>query len=99
MLYHVSIFPFSFSTKRVDHSNIRMASQVENSLGSDDNNLNSIFYEHLTRSLQKTLCGELRGTGVVLLVNYLTSRVGGWRTTNSTSQFRYMSVLKCIHQI
>lgn len=29
------------------------------SSGSDDNNLNSIFYEHLTRSLQHSLCGDL----------------------------------------
>uniref|UniRef100_A0A4W3K238 Pecanex-like protein n=1 Tax=Callorhinchus milii TaxID=7868 RepID=A0A4W3K238_CALMI len=28
-------------------------------VGSDDNNLNSIFYEHLTRSLQHSLCGDL----------------------------------------
>lgn len=28
-------------------------------LGADDNNLNSIFYEHLARSLQHTLCGDL----------------------------------------
>lgn len=28
-------------------------------MGSDDNNLNSIFYEHLTRSLQHSLCGDL----------------------------------------
>ena len=27
--------------------------------GADDNNLNSIFYEHLTRSLQHSLCGDL----------------------------------------
>ena len=27
--------------------------------GADDNNLNSIFYEHLTRSLQESLCGDL----------------------------------------
>ncbi|EGW03339.1 Pecanex-like protein 2 [Cricetulus griseus] len=26
---------------------------------SDDNNLNSIFYEHLTRTLQESLCGDL----------------------------------------
>jgi len=25
----------------------------------EDNNLNSIFYEHLTRSLQDSLCGDL----------------------------------------
>lgn len=29
------------------------------SLANDDNNLNSIFYEHLTRSLQESLCGDL----------------------------------------
>lgn len=28
-------------------------------LGNDDNNLNSIFYEHLTRALQESLCGDL----------------------------------------
>lgn len=87
---------FACSTKRVDHSNTRLASQLDrnpgnstpvislihthtflflnNSLflffslslppsaslsGSDDNNLNSIFYEHLTRSLQHSLCGDL----------------------------------------
>jgi len=27
--------------------------------GGDDNNLNSIFYEHLTRSLQQSLAGDL----------------------------------------
>ena len=27
--------------------------------GADDNNLNSIIYEHLTRSLQHSLCGDL----------------------------------------
>lgn len=32
---------------------------VSVSSGSDDNNLNSIFYEHLTRSLQHSLCGDL----------------------------------------
>lgn len=30
-----------------------------NFLGSDDNNLNSIFYEHLTRSLQHSLYGDV----------------------------------------
>jgi hypothetical protein len=48
------------STKRVDHSNTRLASQLERAqLGADDNNLNSIFYEHLTRSLQHSLYGDL----------------------------------------
>ncbi|KAI1289185.1 Pecanex-like protein 1 [Halotydeus destructor] len=49
-----------YNTKRVDHSNIRLASQLDrNQLGTDDNNLNSIFYEHLTRSLQTSLYGDI----------------------------------------
>ncbi|XP_051507379.1 pecanex-like protein 1 isoform X3 [Myxocyprinus asiaticus] len=49
-----------YNTKRVDHSNTRLASQLDRSPGADDNNLNSIFYEHLTRSLQNNLCGDLQ---------------------------------------
>ncbi|KAH7932814.1 hypothetical protein HPB49_003252 [Dermacentor silvarum] len=41
-----------YNTKRVDHSNTRLSSQLEGNPGSDDNNLNSIFYEHFTRFLQ-----------------------------------------------
>uniref|UniRef100_A0A3Q3RAI7 Pecanex-like protein n=1 Tax=Monopterus albus TaxID=43700 RepID=A0A3Q3RAI7_MONAL len=48
-----------YNTKRVDHTNTRLASQLDRNPGSDDNNLNSIFYEHLTRSLQHSLCGDL----------------------------------------
>jgi hypothetical protein len=48
-----------YSTKRVDHSNTRLLSQLDYNPGADDNNLNSIFYEHLTRSLQHSLCGDL----------------------------------------
>ncbi|KAM8971273.1 pecanex-like protein 3 isoform 6-T6 [Sarcophilus harrisii] len=48
-----------YNTKRVDHSNTRLATQLDRNPGADDNNLNSIFYEHLTRSLQHTLCGDL----------------------------------------
>ena len=55
----VTFFPSICSTKRVDHSNTRLASQLERNPGADDNNLNSIFYEHLTRSLQHSLCGDL----------------------------------------
>ncbi|MBN3311932.1 PCX1 protein, partial [Atractosteus spatula] len=52
--------------------------------GSDDNNLNSIFYEHLTRSLQHSLCGDLLlgrwgnfGTGdcFILASDYLNALV------------------------
>ncbi|PKU43276.1 pecanex-like protein 2 [Limosa lapponica baueri] len=50
---------FKESTKRSDHSNTRLATQIEKDAGNDDNNLNSIFYEHLTRSLQESLCGDL----------------------------------------
>ncbi|KAK9680252.1 Pecanex protein (C-terminus) [Popillia japonica] len=42
-----------YNTKRVDHSNTPLSSHLDRNLGADDNNLNSIFYEHLTRSLQQ----------------------------------------------
>ncbi|XP_077586246.1 pecanex-like protein 2 [Stigmatopora nigra] len=49
----------NYNTKRVDNSNSRLVSQVDKETGCDDNNLNSIFYEYLTRSLQHSLCGDL----------------------------------------
>lgn len=55
----VKFWERDYNTKRVDHSNTRLSSQLERNPGSDDNNLNSIFYEHLTRSLQQSLYGDL----------------------------------------
>ncbi|XP_066467539.1 pecanex-like protein 2 [Tiliqua scincoides] len=55
----VKFWERNYNTKRVDHSNTRLALQIEKDAGNDDNNLNSIFYEHLTRSLQESLCGDL----------------------------------------
>jgi len=55
----VKFWERDYNTKRVDHSNTRLASHLEKNPGADDNNLNSIFYEHLTRSLQDSLCGDL----------------------------------------
>ncbi|KAM8852333.1 pecanex-like protein 2 isoform 1-T1 [Synchiropus picturatus] len=49
----------NYNTKRIDNSNSRLVSQVDKETGCDDNNLNSIFYEYLTRSLQDSLCGDL----------------------------------------
>ncbi|KAK9870316.1 hypothetical protein WA026_006402 [Henosepilachna vigintioctopunctata] len=49
----------NYNTRRVDHSNTPLSSHLERNLGADDNNLNSIFYEHLTRSLQHSLCGDI----------------------------------------
>nr|XP_020642474.1 pecanex-like protein 2 [Pogona vitticeps] len=54
----VKFWERNYNTKRVDHSNTRLALQIEKDAGNDDN-LNSIFYEHLTRSLQESLCGDL----------------------------------------
>ena len=48
----VKFWERDYNTKRVDHSNTRLATHLERNPGADDNNLNSIFYEHLTRSLQ-----------------------------------------------
>ncbi|XP_014673799.1 PREDICTED: pecanex-like protein 1 [Priapulus caudatus] len=58
----VKFWERDYNTKRVDHTNTRLSSHLETNLrnpGADDNNLNSIFYEHLTRSLQHSLCGDL----------------------------------------
>ncbi|XP_047680615.1 pecanex-like protein 2 [Prionailurus viverrinus] len=49
----------NYNTRRVDNSNTRLVVQIEKDPGNDDNNLNSIFYEHLTRALQESLCGDL----------------------------------------
>ena len=51
--------PSAVSTRRVDSSNTRLSSQLHQDPGSDDNNLNSLFYEHLTRCLRQSLCGDL----------------------------------------
>ncbi|XP_004854701.2 pecanex-like protein 2 [Heterocephalus glaber] len=55
----VKFWEKNYNTRRVDNSNTRLAVQIEKDPGGDDNNLNSIFYEHLTRTLQESLCGDL----------------------------------------
>ncbi len=55
----VKFWERDYNTKRVDHSNTRLSSHLERNPGADDNNLNSIFYEHLTRSLQQSLAGDI----------------------------------------
>ncbi|XP_076242689.1 pecanex isoform X5 [Calliopsis andreniformis] len=55
----VKFWERDYKTRRVDHSNTRMSSHLDRNLGADDNNLNSIFYEQLTRSLQHSLYGDL----------------------------------------
>ncbi|XP_074658604.1 pecanex-like protein 1 [Tubulanus polymorphus] len=55
----VKFWEKDYNTKRVDSTNTRLATQLERNPGADDNNLNSIFYEHLTRSLQHSLCGDI----------------------------------------
>ncbi|KAM9211743.1 pecanex-like protein 2 [Dugong dugon] len=55
----VKFWEKNYNTRRVDNSNTRLAVQIEKDPGGDDNNLNSIFYEHLTRALQESLCGDL----------------------------------------
>ncbi|XP_060872940.1 pecanex-like protein 1 [Metopolophium dirhodum] len=54
----VKFWEQDYNTRRVDHTNTKLSSHLEPNLGADDN-LNSIFYEHLTRLLQHTLCGDL----------------------------------------
>ncbi|XP_023246263.1 pecanex-like protein 3 [Copidosoma floridanum] len=55
----VKFWERDYKTRRVDHSNTRMSLHLERNLGADDNNLNSIFYEQLTHSLQHSLYGDL----------------------------------------
>ncbi|KAK3554026.1 hypothetical protein QTP70_019141 [Hemibagrus guttatus] len=55
----VKFWERNYNTKRIDNSNSRLMSQIDKDTGCDDNNLNSIFYEYLTRSLQHSLCGDL----------------------------------------
>ncbi|KAL5239767.1 hypothetical protein ACI65C_007177 [Semiaphis heraclei] len=55
----VKFWERDYNTRRVDHTNTKLSSHLERNLGADDNNLNSIFYEHLTRLLQHTLCGDI----------------------------------------
>ncbi|CAG9859942.1 unnamed protein product [Phyllotreta striolata] len=56
----VKFWERDYNTRRVDHSNTPLSSHLDRNLGADDNNLNSLFYEHLTRSLQHSLCGDLK---------------------------------------
>uniref|UniRef100_A0A4W4EA06 Pecanex-like protein n=1 Tax=Electrophorus electricus TaxID=8005 RepID=A0A4W4EA06_ELEEL len=55
----VKFWERNYNTKRIDNSNSRLVNTVVPPPGCDDNNLNSIFYEYLTRSLQHSLCGDL----------------------------------------
>ncbi|XP_022408876.1 pecanex-like protein 2 [Delphinapterus leucas] len=55
----VKFWEKNYNTRRMDNSNTRLVVQIEKDPGSDGNNLNSIFYEHLTRALQESLCGDL----------------------------------------
>lgn len=51
----------NYNTKRLDNTNVQLQAQInEFHCGLDDNNLNAIFYEHLTRVLQTSLCGEIQ---------------------------------------
>ena len=51
---------FTGSTRRSDSSNTRLDSQLEGSLRNPNpDQLDSLFYEHLTWVLQKSLCGDL----------------------------------------
>ena len=49
----VKFWEKDYNTRRVDASNTRLISHIERGPLMDDSNLNAIFYEHLTRSLQK----------------------------------------------
>jgi len=81
----VKFWEKDYNTKRVDHSNLRLISQIDRGPMMDDSNLNAIFYEHLTRSLQQSLAGDLclgrwatsvnSGDCFILASNYLNCLV------------------------
>ncbi|VDK48624.1 unnamed protein product [Cylicostephanus goldi] len=55
----VKFWERGYNTRHNDASNTAMAWQVDREVR-DDSNLNAVFYEHLTRSLQKSLAGDLQ---------------------------------------
>ena len=99
----VKFWERNYNTKRTDHSNTRLSSQFENrNPGADDNNLNSIFYEHLTRSLQHSLCGDLmlgrwgpvqQGDCFVLASDYLNCLVHIIELGNGLCTFQVIHLL------
>lgn len=93
----VKFWERDYNTKRVDHSNTCLASQLERNPGADDNNLNSIFYEHLTRSLQHSLCGDVmlgrwgnycQGDCFIMASDYLNALVHIIETGNGLLTFQ-----------
>nr|KAF6395527.1 pecanex 2 [Rousettus aegyptiacus] len=55
----VKFWEKNYNTRRVDNSNTRLVVQIEGDPGSEGGGRNAIFYEHVTRALQATLCGDL----------------------------------------
>jgi hypothetical protein len=49
----------NYNTKRIDNTNTRLQAQFDGTCV-DSENLNAIFYEHLTCVLQHTLCGDIQ---------------------------------------
>jgi hypothetical protein len=54
----VKFWEKSYRTKRLDNSNTRLQAQFE-ATTADSENLNAIFYEHLTSVLQDSLAGDI----------------------------------------
>ena len=54
----VKFWERNYNTKRLDNTNTRLQSQFE-ATTPDSENLNAIFYEHLTSVLQNSLCGDI----------------------------------------
>ncbi|XP_069810518.1 pecanex-like protein 2 [Dendropsophus ebraccatus] len=85
------------STKRLDNMNTRLQHQIEKDPGNDNDNLNSVFYEHLARSLQHSLCGDLilgrwgnyaSGDCFILASDYLNAFVHVIETGNGFVTFQ-----------
>uniref|UniRef100_A0A0N4ZHU5 Pecanex-like protein n=1 Tax=Parastrongyloides trichosuri TaxID=131310 RepID=A0A0N4ZHU5_PARTI len=55
----VKFWEKDYNTKQYDYANAKLCDQMETNPVIDDANLNAVFYEHMTRSLQKYLAGDL----------------------------------------
>ena len=55
----VKFWERSYKSRRVDNRTLRLDSQFNHSTNPDSENLNAIFYEHLTNVLRESLCGDV----------------------------------------
>lgn len=89
----VKFWEKNYNTKRIDNTNLQLQAQIDEfNCGLDDNNLNAIFYEHLTRVLQNSLSGEIQ-LGRQLKTCSIKQRKGNERFFFRTRKSQYWRLL------